>query len=95
VWPNCCATQSGPAIWWLVSAGDEFAILLPATTPDGAEAVASKLVAGISDHVRTMQGMVGARHTSTAGLIADADRAMYDAMGAGRNRWATVHHAER
>ena len=85
--------------------GEEFLLLLPHTTRDGAiaalqglrEAIARSpaLFAGNEIALRFSVGLwcaVPGPHDSTAGLLAQADAALYQAKAAGRN---TVHMAAR
>jgi diguanylate cyclase (GGDEF)-like protein/PAS domain S-box-containing protein len=78
--------------------GDEFALLLPSTDEDGARAVAAKLLGALREHEVEIQdrsiGSTGSIGTVCFGgdaiggeeLLAEADRAMYVAKDAGRDR---------
>jgi diguanylate cyclase (GGDEF)-like protein/PAS domain S-box-containing protein len=76
--------------------GEEFAVLMPATTPELAEQVAERLRAGVAALRLEHEGQailltvsVGIAEGSTADLkqlLRDADAALYDAKHSGRNR---------
>jgi len=77
--------------------GDEFVVLLPATTADAAYAIAVRVVdafrapfelMGQKLHVQVSVGVVAARpdHESAESILRDADVAMYRAKEAGRDR---------
>jgi len=79
------------------SGGEEFAVLLTDTTPNGAIALAERLRAAIEEHPTFHDGRE-IRATASIGLtlianaditgvdvLARADQAMYDAKRAGRN----------
>lgn len=79
--------------------GEEFAVLMPDTTADGAAAVCERLRAAIAARAVAPTRGVAIRATVSLGLAAlrgqdgdrllsDADRALYDAKRAGRNRLA-------
>lgn len=78
--------------------GEEFMILLPETGPDGAELVAERIRARIAGtdfegapRVTTSLGIAGSRAGEPPEeLIRRVDRALYQAKGAGRNRWAVA-----
>jgi two-component system, chemotaxis family, response regulator WspR len=88
--------------------GEEFALVLPHTTQQGAAIVAEALRAGVAalnilhtgsvtaPHVTLSLGVAVAEAESPslnpATLIEQADAALYEAKGAGRNRWA-VHQS--
>jgi diguanylate cyclase (GGDEF)-like protein len=88
--------------------GDEFVVILPTITMTQASAVAARLVAAMRSHtVRTASGhehrqtiSVGVTATdvfsgtiSRQELLDVADRALYDAKHAGRDRWAIAKPA--
>jgi diguanylate cyclase (GGDEF)-like protein/PAS domain S-box-containing protein len=89
--------------------GDEFAVLLPATVAEGAMLVADKIVEAIARHGRISSELGTGEVTASvgitswdrdvpvdaAGLLAEADIAMYDAKEAGRNRTATYERDQR
>jgi diguanylate cyclase (GGDEF)-like protein/PAS domain S-box-containing protein len=89
--------------------GDEFAILLPATTLEGALLVAEKIVDAIAHHGRIATELGSGEVTASVGvtawdrdvpvdaarLLAEADIAMYDAKEAGRNRTANYERDQR
>lgn len=83
--------------------GEEFALLLPHTHADGATALAETVRAGVESlriphpdsevgpYVTVSIGIATADPTegnAAADLIGAADRALYEAKHAGRNRWA-------
>ncbi len=79
--------------------GEEFAVVLPETGPDGARAVATRVVEAIrsvpfsaGEHTRQVTVSVGIasypEHGGTAtDLMAAADAALYTAKRSGRDRW--------
>ena len=82
--------------------GDEFAVVLPETSPQGAIAAGDRLRARIARHVFLRRAGCGIRLTasigaattngaamSAAGLLDLADRALYDMKAAGGNRIGT------
>lgn len=85
--------------------GDEFAILLPDTGPEGAFEVAERMRAVVSNSDMNLDGQA-VRTTVSIGvatceakhsedwvqLLAEADRGLYRAKGAGRNRVANAKH---
>jgi diguanylate cyclase (GGDEF)-like protein len=83
--------------------GEEFVVALPETTPDGAAAVAESLRAGISGTPITADGTSLAVTVSIGvaawtgedldDLVSGADRALYAAKAAGRDRVVTEHPA--
>jgi diguanylate cyclase (GGDEF)-like protein len=79
--------------------GEEFVILLPETTPDEAAALAERLrdalekmsiqYEGDSIQVRSsfgVSGIVPPEEASLEDLLRNADRALYEAKGAGGNQ---------
>lgn len=77
--------------------GEEFAVLLPNTTPGGGTALAQRIVEGIRTSPVAAEGQkipytvsVGAGYLTAdlclAGLLGQADRALYRAKNGGRNR---------
>lgn len=78
--------------------GDEFAVVLDRIDPATANAVAARFHAAVDKAIRTefeaapVTASVGvavysvARHPSPTALFHDADRALYEAKGAGRNQ---------
>ncbi|MFT4173761.1 MAG: GGDEF domain-containing protein [Rhodocyclaceae bacterium] len=86
--------------------GEEFALLLPDTTPAAAEGIAERLVAHAREHIVHAEGQV-IRFTVSAGvaqwqsgaaasmLAAAADDALYKAKNAGRDRVALQHPSWR
>lgn len=82
--------------------GDEFAVVLPDTGPEGAIAAGDRLRARIARHVFLRRARGGVRLTasigaattngapvSASGLLERADRALYDMKAAGGNRTGT------
>ena len=87
--------------------GEEFAILLPDTTPEGAVRVATKIHEALaaqaiahagssaSEHVTVSIGVTQALHDETTDeFVARADRATYGAKNAGRNRTCELGGSE-
>jgi diguanylate cyclase (GGDEF)-like protein len=86
--------------------GDEFAVLLPTADRQDAETVAQDLVELIRDQVRVLGGTVPFAITTSIGvvlvdgqltaseLMSTADMTMYDAKGAGRDRYALYDTAK-
>jgi diguanylate cyclase (GGDEF)-like protein/PAS domain S-box-containing protein len=81
--------------------GDEFAVLLPQTDAEQARVVADLIVKALHRHVAMLDGK-SVRTTVSVGVamlegpdaqsvLANADRAMYEAKAAGRDRFA-IHH---
>ncbi|WP_301002550.1 GGDEF domain-containing protein [Capsulimonas corticalis] len=74
--------------------GEEFVTILPETDIEGASALAERLRASIERHywplhpVTASFGVAALKHTDICGadIIARADRALYQAKAAGRNR---------
>ncbi|MCZ3387602.1 MAG: diguanylate cyclase [Actinomycetia bacterium] len=89
--------------------GEEFAVVLPETTATGAENLAQRICAAIRSQTFTgdeseapvsvtvsIGGAVYPEHGgSSRELIQAADRALYSAKAAGRNRWAMAVASER
>jgi diguanylate cyclase (GGDEF)-like protein len=82
--------------------GDEFVLVLPETTQEGAVIFAERLRKRIGDHDFAETGaalyvtvsagvaaMSGSQSETAEGLIARADAAMYEAKGGGRNQVGT------
>ncbi len=77
--------------------GDEFAVLLPETDSEGAEAICSRILAGMQEiggHLTHVSVSLGIATYPTHGeaaesLASHADVAMYAAKRAGGNRWQT------
>jgi diguanylate cyclase (GGDEF)-like protein len=77
--------------------GEEFAIILPATNPDSARKVADRMRAAVAGQAIEVDG-ASIQVTISAGVtlngdgdppavvLAQADRALYDAKDGGRNR---------
>lgn len=87
---NVCRPVDFPARY----GGEEFAVILPATGRDGAIVMAERLRRAVEDLPVRITVSVGASTLSPGrrdgkDLIAQADRALYEAKGAGRNR--TLH----
>jgi diguanylate cyclase (GGDEF)-like protein len=85
--------------------GEEFVVLMPETTPAGAVRLAERLRVAIASTpmqgdlpVTASLGVAGAEHVDASctldGLLAEADRAMYAAKAAGRNRVAGAEMTE-
>ena len=85
--------------------GEEFACILPATSSEGAGLLAERIRQAVADlgiphgastaagHVTVSLGVVtvrGGTETSAAEVLAQADRQLYQAKAAGRNRWSAV-----
>jgi diguanylate cyclase (GGDEF)-like protein len=77
--------------------GEEFAVLLPNTTQDGACALANRILAAVRANPVAFEGhciaytvSIGASHFTTqkslGELLAESDAALYRAKKAGRNR---------
>ena len=87
--------------------GDEFAVLLPHADQKTAEAIAADLLAALRDHSVPIAGRpirltasigIACFDAGTSGgeeLLADADRAMYAAKDAGRDRAVAMDALER
>jgi diguanylate cyclase (GGDEF)-like protein/PAS domain S-box-containing protein len=85
--------------------GDEFALLLPQTSADDAEIVADEIVKTLSRRmavsaaesvvVTASVGVAVSDGLTDTELLAYADLAMYEAKGAGRNRFAVYLPAKR
>jgi diguanylate cyclase (GGDEF)-like protein len=88
--------------------GDEFVVLRTTAAPDDLPAVAERVRAALSEPFQLSSGEVvvgasiGVTHSGLAGpgaapedLVRDADVAMYQAKGEGRNRWLLFEPAMR
>jgi diguanylate cyclase (GGDEF)-like protein/PAS domain S-box-containing protein len=87
--------------------GDEFVVLLDGVTQDEAETAAARMLQVLSDPVAiggtplVITGSIGVASVSAAeqpaadDLLRDADTAMYEAKGAGRNRSMNYHPSMR
>jgi two-component system, cell cycle response regulator len=84
--------------------GEEFVVALPETTPDGAAAVAESLRAGVSGtpitadgselQVTISIGVAAWTGEELDDLVVRADRALYAAKAAGRDRVVLEHRAQ-
>jgi diguanylate cyclase (GGDEF)-like protein len=68
--------------------GDEFAVILPHTDSEAARAVAAALVEGVRACGATVS--IGVASFDEADTFHRADLAMYEAKGAGGDRWASA-----
>ena len=83
--------------------GEEFVVLMPATDAETAQLVAGRLLAAIAETrwpfrpVTVSCGIVTALPESAdaAGIIREADQALYQSKRLGRNRITHVEHADR
>jgi diguanylate cyclase (GGDEF)-like protein len=83
--------------------GEEFAVVLPETGPDGARSVATRIVDAIrsapftaGEHTRAVTVSVGIASypdhgRSSADVMRAADAALYTAKRSGRDRWAAAN----
>ena len=86
--------------------GDEFAIILPQTSPKGALVVARRVIDAVYDHafdgehsrVLSMSGGISCYptdgHTGRE-IIASADKALYEAKRTGKNKLAVTSDLRR
>jgi diguanylate cyclase (GGDEF)-like protein/PAS domain S-box-containing protein len=87
--------------------GDEFAILMPDTDETNARKLAMELLAHVREHHLQIDGrpvrvttsigvtLIDDATTNAEELLAEADRAMYDAKDSGRDRVITLERGDR